>query len=962
MVDLVKNITEVDPFEGVEAVVTDPFEGAEAIVTDPFEGAEAIVTDPFEGAEAVKEEASFGDNFGYAFDSAGNITENVVNLLESYLPISPEAAMTIKAVISPLSGVDVTGSGGSGFYKTSNEKYGKGFYDAEPKQRLAMIADAKVRELDDRYGDVELDKQGIANMLGSVTKGIADPLATLPVGKGIKTAMGVSAGLGASYSVTEDLVKGKDVDWMDAAMYATVAGGMAGVLTKGISVAGKSFANKSVTKAQEILDNTAPKEGVKHSDVGQRLKDVGWSDSKIASVGGAITKTGRKLRINEAVDEVVEMDNLIGRHGTIARTISENVDKALGALSTRIHNISPPLHRAFNKFEFKLKTETAKKMEAVEPFAKSFKSLSQDVQDRAGLYLMNGEFDTFNNLVGKDSLVAREFKNVIEVLDNLGVNLKEVGRDFGNLPNYFPRNVKDFEGLLSSMDEPTKKLINKGLNDFASKNKITVREIPQEIKGEIARGTIDSNSPVKNLIDRALSKWKKENKVSKIPAAKVKEISNSTLLKYQSELAAQSPSSLKARGIDKVRASQNKNFYADPIASLHRYISGSVNDIETRRFFGKNQTDSIDDSIGNMVQSLGLDARKASELSDIMTARFVGGNQGMNGFLKTVRDTGYMSTIAQPDSALIQFGDVGVSGYMNGLRNTARAFFGEKNAKIADLGLDNTVMQELLQDRGKFANVLDKMLEVTQFKRIDKLGKETFINAAWKRATHQAKNPKKVDSLKSKWGEYYGKDFDKLTTELKSGELTPLVKEHLFAELAGVQPITMLEMPAAYASNPNARLLYMLKSFTLKQWDLMRREVYQEYKAGRKVQAMKNFTVLTTYLGGTNLGVSTVRDLLLGRDVKPEDIPAKAAWTLAGIYGFSKYGVESNLAKGDAAGLVVDSLAPPIPMLNIPATLAAESLKEDPTYSKVIGQLPAGGRVMYNWFYGGAEKFNERQE
>lgn len=40
----------------------------------------------------------------------------------------------------------------------------------------------------------------------------------------------------------------------------------------------------------------------------------------------------------------------------------------------------------------------------------------------------------------------------------------------------------------------------------------------------------------------------------------------------------------------------------------------------------------------------------------------------------------------------------------------------------------------------------------------------------------------------------------------------------------------MLEMPQPYVNSPNARLAYMLKSFTLKQWDIARRKIYQEIK------------------------------------------------------------------------------------------------------------------------------------
>ena len=96
-------------------------------------------------------------------------------------------------------------------------------------------------------------------------------------------------------------------------------------------------------------------------------------------------------------------------------------------------------------------------------------------------------------------------------------------------------------------------------------------------------------------------------------------------------------------------------------------------------------------------------------------------------------------------------------------------------------------------------------------------------------------------------------------------------------------------MPKAYLNNPNGRLFYMLKSFTLKQIDVVRRNVVQQWKKGNKAEAIKNATALAAYLSTLNLGTKVVKDLLKGRDIDVDQFPKQAFWALAGVYGMNKY-------------------------------------------------------------------------
>ena len=56
--------------------------------------------------------------------------------------------------------------------------------------------------------------------------------------------------------------------------------------------------------------------------------------------------------------------------------------------------------------------------------------------------------------------------------------------------------------------------------------------------------------------------------------------------------------------------------------------------------------------------------------------------------------------------------------------------------------------------------------------------------------------------------------------EFADGKITDNTKLVLFNKLLDFQPVAKSEMPQVYLENPNGRIFYMLKSFTLKQFDI----------------------------------------------------------------------------------------------------------------------------------------------
>ena len=122
------------------------------------------------------------------------------------------------------------------------------------------------------------------------------------------------------------------------------------------------------------------------------------------------------------------------------------------------------------------------------------------------------------------------------------------------------------------------------------------------------------------------------------------------------------------------------------------------------------------------------------ELTDLIQARFLGEKLSPDRPVQAIRELGYIGTLGNVVSTVTQFGDLGVSAALKGLDNTVMAMFGMKKFTLDDIYLDDVMSAEFkVGGSRKVAKALDKILKVTQFKRVDKLGKETYINAACRR-------------------------------------------------------------------------------------------------------------------------------------------------------------------------------------------------------------------------------------
>lgn len=866
--------------------------------------------------------------FKYETDESNGVLRNIGTWLETNIPIGE---INIDLDDNRFTAIS---------YLSPDELYGDGFMDASHDTRREMIMARKERALQAEYGEYfEPNPESGAAFAGDIVGQLLDPTTLIPFTGGAKVAAMTGAALASTATASDQWAKTGEVDPSGVALSATLGAVIPAAMVKGGEKLATRSANKFLDKAQAKIDEHMAMGG-DLTNISKVLKDSGINP---AAVENATKTAGRKVKIplsqtqgERAVQQAISQDS------AVSRIYSKGLDKYLGALSTRLGNISESIKYRVRKFEFDTHTKTAEYSKLAEPFLVGLKSVPAKVNTQITKHLYNGNIEAAEGLMrSADPALATQFADVIRpMLDELGGGLQKAGHGFDKIDNYFPRLVKDYEKLRGQLGLKEQGIIRKQLAAYANKKKTKVANLTNEERSKVIELSLRG---YRQTTDGAKFKFAKQRVLS--------EVSEDMLPNY-----------------------------ATAEESLSMYIRTAVNDIEKRKFFGrqaKGEKDNAsmdttgrmntDESIGSLVDDAiakgQIDVAREQELKDLLAARFVGGENSPAELASNIRDLGYMGTIANPMTAMIQLGDVGVASALKGFRNSIASLFGTKKIKIVDLGIDDLITQELASGKTRMlAKALNKLMGVVGFKRVDRLGKETFINSALRKATNQVKSAKGEAKLRREVKPMLGDETDSFIADLKAGNISENVKLWTFNELAEIQPIALSEMPEAYLNATNGRLLYMLKSFTLKQLDIVRKNVVHQWNKGNKVTAAKNAAFLAGYVSTANMGIGATRDLIKGRDVRVEDLPDKSLWALLGAYGMNEYVFDKYFSQGKIVEGAVKYVTPATPIIDAVLTLGFEAPKDDPQFEKGLRAVPAVGDLLYQWFGGGAEKYNERAE
>jgi len=566
---------------------------------------------------------------------------------------------------------------------------------------------------------------------------------------------------------------------------------------------------------------------------------------------------------------------------SVLRNILTGIDKYLGASSTRLKNIHPKLEAKLRTLDFNTGTHLSRDVRAVQPMLEKAKKLMNpiDFQDW-DIARKNSDTPKINELLAKYNMQS-EYDRYRETLNRLRDEANNVGLDIGWIKEYAPRVIKDAQGFLNAVGKgDMRPVITDAIKKRAEFLGISVAQMSPEMKADIVSNMLfggfsgvgkpgnakertikeispnlnqfymDSDSALMHYLHSIRKHVEIRNFFGKLP-----------VVISQAKAAMHAAQSRLRKAIteeeEKYMALHPDHQQGTPFPDTPRITGIRETVAEYRSILDryKNERD-YSDNIGEYVIELLKDGtiinpEDEKTLVDVMTARFH--EKGTHGVIQAYKNFSYIDTMGNPFSAITQIGDLAWTIYENGWIRTARAAYGsltkQSRIKKEDVGIER-IAQEFA-DTDTLSNAVAKVFKVVGLEKLDSIGKESFLNAALERFEDMAtKQPAK---LKRKIKDIFEGDTDSVIDDLQNKRITDNVKLLVYSNLLDFQPAALSEQPEQYLKAGNGRVFYMLKSYTLKQFDVFRREGYNAFKNGdskQKLEVVRNILFKVIH-GGT---------------------------------------------------------------------------------------------------------------
>ena len=905
--------------------------------------------------EEPKEDIGWWDEFKLAYDTTYTDVQD--------WGLSLEAAM-------PMGNIDF--EGGLPVYRSPAELYGADFENMDYEQRKEYLANrreflGKLDNIDTILYQEDAGKSASASILGTLTGALATPTTVVPFGKTKVAQAATGAAIGAETAAAKQLVEG-EFDPVEFGVMTTIGAvapaateavvkGAASVTRKGVEAVKEAENRTRVTAARLMGKQATPRSQKKADKLVDKLEQeyakgvVEGLDEK-AIVAKANETLG--LRTDDLDDVLVHASRqpvipnaeaavkiVAARENPLASTtmIGKAYDAVAAPISTVIKNIDKQTFARLRKYEKDLHVNSSETMNKLGKFitgaARANKSNPLEFKSfqRA---LFNGKIDEAKAIAADSTSkemrdLLPEIEDVRNTLNDLYKGLKDSGVKIEYRENYFPRMVKDYDGLLRALGTTRKSEVEQVLSNYAKSKKVdSWREL--------------DDPEISQVISQYLQRRRG---------------------------VGGKPSIARERKIEELDDIIDQYYYSAP-ESLQMYVTRAVREAEKRKFFGnhavnKEGTTLVDTeaSIANYIADAakrGMDTDQLDTLNAMLKARFELGEQASSKFVSGLKNFQYASLLGQFESALTQLGDVGASVYLNGMVNTIKSLVGKKTVTVEDMGLINKVAAEMSSINGT-GNALEFVFKWSGFNQIDKLGKETLMNSSLQKWSKIAK--KNPEAAAKRFRDTHGDDVSALIDDLANDRMTDNVKLMLWNELSDVQPISLSEMPKKYLEMPNGRIFYALKTFTLKQFDLIRRDMVEKMRHGsakEKVEGTTNMLRYATAMGLSGATVQQTKDILTKGELDPESFPDDMYESLMTIIMFSKYSRERYFEQGNVGTFLASQLVtvPAAELLDKSVkgvmALTEEDAKADKAVATAVKNIPIIGKQAYYWLFGGAER------
>lgn len=667
-------------------------------------------------------------------------------------------------------------------------------------------------------------------------------------------------------------------------------------------------------------------------------------------------------------------------------------DKSLGSISTRLKNINPMIMHKLRGLDFNTSQKIIRVLRIAKPLLDaSHNKMSKEDKSAWDWARKNSDQGKIQQLAEKYNL-TEHVENLREELNRIRQEAIDVGYDVGFIDEYWPRTIKDQEGFLQATKGISERpVFTDAINAQADKLGITREEFERdypEVKADIisnlilgrglgiarpgnvqsrifetipeeyAKFYMDSDAALMQYIYSMTKKIEARKFFGKVPANIQR--AKTTKKQKQAELIKQ------LQLADMARAENPEALvgYEESITGLQQdltLLEEKLNKYKFQRDYTQNIGTYIDDLMvaEDKNPGTGIKEKDQKKLRNILDARFH--EHGTTGLVNAYKNLAYIDTMGSPISALTQIGDLAWAMYVGkawtpkGFSDTVKHVINAtlKRSKITkeDLGIER-IAQEFA-DGTTLSKAVSKVFKVVGLEKMDSIGKEVLINNALaqyqRQASTEAGRKKMLKDFQPIFGNLSNKVINDILATNDSTEVTDDVKFLLYSRLLDFQPVALSEMPEYYLSGGNGRLFYMLKTYTLKQFDVFRKEVWHNLKSGNTdqvISGLTNMVQLMALLTLANAGADELKDFMLGKETKFEDHVIENFLTLGGA---SRY-VKMQVTREGLGSALAQQILPPFKFVNAFSKDVSGNVEDG---LRSVESVPVGGKLYY-WHFGRA--------
>jgi hypothetical protein len=723
-----------------------------------------------------------------------------------------------------------------------------------------------------------------------------------------------------------------------------------------------TWADKIYGEAAKRVDKKKlPKqiEDETHSEIEAMARENG-SPEPDRSIAKDIASTDEPYRplLTDLAGRFPIIQKLPGIHtgAQLISSLARLIKSQLGTTQGNIRDVSPRVAGGLREKGYELgKLRTyAKQIDQFNSLVR--KSFKKSEFEELNAALLSGDRKKVEGLISaKDN--ADELMDALEVnlevKKNLLEDMRKYGRDVGETDFYFRRKLVDREGLAKELER------SGDINPYEDGVRAAVKEKKRDLTDD------EKDEIMNNIITGSMNGGGK-------------------------------PGFLKSRTIENITEKLSQYYEPFDVADYDYMLSAS-REINNRKWFGKSE-DKLDPFGGNLgkilreeYESGRVEGKGLEIIKENITAFFKTANRLDTDLQKWASRGRRLQTyayLADFGNMIIQYAEFFTNARRFGTAN-ALTGFGKKKFTLDDIAVFEGGNQDMVQfSRGKPTTMTKKIIKGTE--KLYQKSMQTFLGSADKYMTggtaksayswiNKLVKNQDGDEFKKLNAEYTKMFPDKWpailkdlqSDDFKKGKLNDNTSFFIWNEVANLKPIDPSDRAQGFHNaNDFGKLLFTLRTYPLKQLDIMRKIGYEEMKRGNFQRGAAAAGLFALLVGAGQQSINYVRDQIFNRDSPLEEYAVTGfLQTLFMIPRYAFYRAK-QASPTDAA---LDTLIPGLGLTrdftkdlgmagryfldhkDSRGASTVRDLEDAFAQSRMVQYAPGVGRATYWWLGAGAE-------